>query len=104
MHKNTQWHYWNNKYKDPNYSYDTVAISPILVKYINSLSGVNNFLDHGCGHGRITKILLEKFPQAIPTINDIIPEAIEITQNNISNTKLHTVVGQLHHVSENTTV
>lgn len=97
--KNKQWHYWNNKHNHPNYNYDNVNICDPLITYINKLNNINAFLDHGCGHGRISKIIQDKFPLTNVTINDIIPLAIEKSQTILQQANLHTVIGQLHHVS-----
>lgn len=98
--RNKQWHYWNIKHNHPYYyNYDNVNICDPLLTYINQLDNINSFLDHGCGHGRISKIIQDKFPLTNVTINDIIPLAIKKSQAILQQANLHTVIGQLHHVS-----
>jgi len=99
MNKNKQWHYWNNKHNSPEYNYTNVSISKPLIEYIDSLSNINCFLDHGCGHGRVSKIIYNKFPHAEITINDIVPTAIEKSKQELLNCNLYTVIGRLHHIS-----
>ena len=101
MIKNNQWHYWNNKHNDRNYNYDNVSICRVLVEYIDSLNIVNNFLDHGCGYGRVSKMIFNKFPNAKITLNDIIDKPIQQNKTELSKCKsVSTVLGQIHHIAD----
>lgn len=91
--------YWNNKHHLEHYSYTDISISDVLLNYINSLNNINTFLDHGCGHGRVSKIVCDKFPNIDITINDIIPIAIDKSKELLKRKELHTVIGKIHHIS-----
>jgi len=94
------WYYWNRKYNKSEYSYENVIIDESLLEYIESLYNIRTFLDHGCGYGRISKVICDKFPNIDITVNDIIPKAIEKTTQSLHRIKnLHSVIGAINNVS-----
>lgn len=93
--------FWKNKHKHLSYSYDNVNMNTFLKDYINLLPPIKSFLDHGCGHGRISEMICDKYPNINITINDITSQAVDITENKINNRcNLIKTLGPLHHISD----
>tara|TARA_B100001778_G_scaffold322767_1_gene315418 strand:- start:3103 stop:3759 length:657 start_codon:yes stop_codon:yes gene_type:complete len=100
MYRNQFWCYWDRKHNKDEYTYKNVFIDENLLEYIESLDNIKTFLDHGCGHGRISKVICDKFPNIDITVNDITPKAIEKTTELLHETKnLHSVLGGIQYVS-----
>lgn len=95
--------YWINKHNIPYYNYSNININSNLDNYIQNLPSIKTFLDHGCGHGRITKIICSKYSNINITIQDIATNALNIATEAISktntNNKINIVSYPLHHLT-----
>jgi 2-polyprenyl-3-methyl-5-hydroxy-6-metoxy-1,4-benzoquinol methylase len=71
---------WENRY-NRNYNHEEIKLSDSLKNYIHSICNVNKkILDHGCGSGRVSKILMSECNSFI-YYNDISDIAVDSLEN-----------------------
>jgi malonyl-CoA O-methyltransferase len=68
-----------------------IDMANVLLKKINTASSPSRILEIGCGTGNLTKMILDTYPDADLTINDISPRMLEVAVS-----KLHNQAGKIN--------
>ncbi|HEV8405032.1 MAG TPA: class I SAM-dependent methyltransferase [Nitrososphaera sp.] len=94
--------YWikRGKIYQSNFVYNQIfrAQEKFLLNHIKGLS-FNTVLEVGCGFGRITKQLLENFPETRYTAVDLSPDQIENAKRFVNNSKVNFAVSDIQSFS-----
>lgn len=75
---------WERRYNRL-YNHDSIPLEQCVKNYVQSICGDNIVLDHGCGSGRLSKILLKC--NSFIYYNDISDIALDNLENFFSSTK-----------------